>query len=212
VARSFVSIFAFASISFFAVGCATLFSDSYDNLTINSEPEGADVYWRGERIGRTPFTYQFKRQTAASYLEFAKRGYEDKKVSLNRTVAPVAWLNLGFLTVGTSSWGTDVSSGAMWEYKPKSYVAKLTASGREETWNENVMEFVIANESSLKKELARGSGESLKSLCSMLRKTPEKCQTFSTRAKQEKTLSSPNALEFYRALRAVDINLKEDNL
>lgn len=210
--RSIFLALCLATTSFAAIGCATLFSESYDSLTINSEPEGADVYWRGERIGRTPFTYQFKRQTAASYLEFAKKGYEDKKIDMRRTVTGAAWLNLGFLTVGTSSWGTDVSSGAMWEYAPKSYVAKLVPAGREETWNESVMEFVLANEPTLKKDIARGSGESLKSLCSMLKKNPERCQTFSTRAKQEKTLTSPNGLEFYRALRAVDIQLREDNL
>lgn len=204
------SIF-FALLTLGLVGCATLFSDAYDTMTITSEPEGADVYWRGERIGRTPLTYTFKRQTAASYLEFAKRGYADKKVDLVRTVAPATWLNIGFMPFSPSSVGTDISSGTMWEYRPKSYVAKLVPEGREETWNERVMEYVMANDANLKKEIARGSGETLKSFCSMIKKTPEKCQTFTTRVKQERALATENALEFYRALRAIDIEIKEDN-
>lgn len=208
--RTFILSLALVTASLGFVGCATIFGDSYDSMTINSEPEGADVYWRGEHIGRTPFTYQFKRQTAASYLQFAKAGYEDKRIDLQRKIAGAGWLNFGFLTASPSSWGTDVSSGAMWEYAPKSYVAKLSPQGRQEAWNESVMEYVLANETALKKEISRGSGESLSGLCKMIKMNPERCQTFASRAKAERTLGSENALEFYRALRAVDIKLREE--
>lgn len=204
------SIFALALV-LLATGCATIFSESYDTITVNSEPPGADVYWRGDHVGKTPFTFQFKRQTAASYLEFAKKGYADKRIDLGRKIAGAGWLNFGFLTLSPSSWGTDVSSGAMWEYAPKSYVAKLEPEGRQEVWNESVMEFVIANEQALKKDMARGSGESMKALCTMIKKTPEKCQTLSTRAKDEKAIAAENGLEFYRQLRAIDIEIREDN-
>ncbi|MES2962685.1 MAG: PEGA domain-containing protein [Bdellovibrionota bacterium] len=203
----FVSVLASALVS---SGCATLFSETSDTVTIDSEPAGADVYWRGDLIGRTPFTHVFKRQTAASYLEFAKKGYETRKVDLVRKVAGATWLNLGFTALSPSSVGTDVSSGQMWEYGPKAYVAKLSPQGRDETWNERVMEYVIANDAPLKKDLARGSGETMKAFCSLIKKTPEKCQTFTTRVKQERALETENALEFYRALRAVDIEIKED--
>ncbi len=209
--RAFIAAFCLLALGLGIGGCATIFGEQFDSMTLNSEPEGADVYWRGEHIGKTPFTYQMKRQTAASYLEFAKVGYEDKRIDLARKVEPTAWFNLGFLILAPSSVGTDVSTGAMWEYAPKSYVAKLMPAGRAEIWNERVMEFVIANEQVLKKELARGSGESLNSFCSMIKKTPEKCLTLTTRAKEDGALKSENGLTLYRALRAIDIEIKEDD-
>ena len=213
--RSFVFAAFVTSILVTLAGCATLFSDSTDTITINSEPSGADVYWRGDHIGRTPFTYVFKRQTAASYLEFAKKGYETKKVDLIRTIAGVTWLNIGLLPFSTSGVGTDVSSGKMWQYAPTSYVAHLEreeqAGAAQEIWNEKVMEYVLANEQALKNEISRGNGETLKGLCKLIHETPERCQTFETRAKGIKTLASENGLVFYRSLHGIAIEMREDD-
>ena len=47
------NFFALASLFLFT-SCATLFSDSSDKITIQSEPSGAEVLINGEARGKTP--------------------------------------------------------------------------------------------------------------------------------------------------------------
>ncbi|MBN4054486.1 PEGA domain-containing protein [Nitrospira defluvii] len=44
-------------------GCATLFSDRSDTLSIRSEPSGADIYLGAEKLGQAPLVRTFKRET-----------------------------------------------------------------------------------------------------------------------------------------------------
>ena len=43
-----------------ATGCATLFKSKTAVLQLNSDPEGADVYLNGNRIGRTPLPFKVR--------------------------------------------------------------------------------------------------------------------------------------------------------
>lgn len=46
--------------------CATIFSGSHDKITIDSEPQGAEIYFEGQNLGTTPQEVSIKRRF--SYL------------------------------------------------------------------------------------------------------------------------------------------------
>ena len=123
--------------------CATMFGDHADTISITSEPEGAEVYLRGELLGKTPLVTEISRRTEANFLTLTKQGYGDERVELQRKITGIAFLNFGYVltTSGASSWGTDISTGRMWEYAPKKYVVKLDAEAAG-LWNKSVFDFV----------------------------------------------------------------------
>jgi hypothetical protein len=55
----------FALVYFLIAGCATMFGPKTDKVTVNSEPEGAEVYFRGELLGKTPLETDLPRRSEA---------------------------------------------------------------------------------------------------------------------------------------------------
>jgi len=56
-------------------GCATIVSGTTQEVSFQSNPEGAKVTVSGRVIGKTPVTLQLKREKGQS-LAFEKEGYE----------------------------------------------------------------------------------------------------------------------------------------
>jgi len=108
--------------AFLLTSCATLFTGSTDNITINSEPEGAMILVEGIELGRTPATVTVKRpglgnKTVTLQLE----GYEDRVFILQKEFNVIALLNFG----GFVGWIVDIATGAVMKYNPKNYDMKL---------------------------------------------------------------------------------------
>ena len=58
------------------VGCATLFDQKEQSITINSDPQGADVYIDGIKEGQTPMTFKIGRNTFdKTYLTVKKDSF-----------------------------------------------------------------------------------------------------------------------------------------
>lgn len=56
-------------------GCATILAPSTHPLAISSEPDGAEVYLNGERVGVTPVRLDLKADKSYT-IEYRKEGYE----------------------------------------------------------------------------------------------------------------------------------------
>lgn len=184
-----------------------MFSVNSDPVMITSEPEGAEVYFSGRYLGKTPLNAEIPRQGNAPFVLFKKDGYDSKQIMLNRTVVGAAFMNFGFVTTtsGASSWGTDASTGRMWKISPDSYVVKLDKRTAE-TWNESVFDFVLVNSERLKRDFARRNGDSWRTLCSMLKKTTEQCARFGAEVIRAESglFATDDPLSFYRRLHASD--------
>ncbi|TAK03537.1 MAG: PEGA domain-containing protein [Candidatus Manganitrophaceae bacterium] len=203
------------SLLFFASGCATLFSEKEDIVTIKSEPPGADVYLGDRPLGTTPLTIPMKRSISMKRLNLRKEGYKTREVKLETTVAPVAFLNCAtcpffILTpFATSSWGTDITTGKMIRYDPTSYYIELESEAKAPEAGARARSdraaFVLYNIQGLKSDIARGEGEYLSAYYRLI-DNQESESVFLQRIRESAPalLSRPDAVDLH--------NDMEDNL
>lgn len=150
-------------------GCASMMAPSSDFVTINTVPQGAEVYLGDELLGKTPVTHVFKRQTfEKKTLSIRKKGYKTRELLLETALESTALLNLGFITTtsGVTSWGIDASSGNMIKYHPGSYLIDLEKEGEPSRQKEHasllLLRFVARNQAHLQSDIAFGDGEYLR--------------------------------------------------
>lgn len=150
-------------------GCATMLAPSSDNITIKTNPEGANVFDGANLIGKTPLTYNFKRETFdQKKLNIKMHGYKSQDIVLLRTIEKKALYNLVFITTtfGVTSWGIDAANGNMIKYSPDSYLIDLekTDSSSIEEGHTRIQRFrfVILNQDYFMQEIAYGGGEYLR--------------------------------------------------
>lgn len=146
----------------FVQSCATIFSDNSVEVTLNSEPEGASVYFEGQKIGTTPFTYTFDRDTFVTYrIRMSKEGYKSEYFRIRKTLNTVSILNL----TSVFSWATDALSGNMMEYRPRHYLIELQKKGVSSHSDQyhGIKSFVWSNQANILSDIARGEGDYLDS-------------------------------------------------
>jgi hypothetical protein len=193
-------------------GCATMFSREYDDLTIESNPPGAEVYLGAEHIGTTPFTKRFDRETFESpQITLRKNGYKPQTVTLQRTLEKTSLLNFGFFltTCGVTSWAIDAASGSMIRYAPDSYLIDLQRIGDEgsASWRRRhlTLAFVLSSQANLMKDISRGGGEYLEAYYH-LNFAPASMNSYpaflqAVRKESAALLTCTNGLELDRALK-----------
>lgn len=120
--RSLYCLFALLLTGMLASGCATVFTGTYDEVTIRSEPEGALIYIDGLEEGRTPATLDIKRP-GLSKTEVTLRldGYEPRTFVLRSEFNTVSVINLACILC----WAVDVATGAVTQYRPHGYDIEL---------------------------------------------------------------------------------------
>jgi hypothetical protein len=112
--RSFVLLAAFVGSALLLSGCATLFGGGgTEEVTIESNPEGANVYLRGELKGKTPLTTTVERDKT-HLLRFKKDGYGTESVTLRQEYR-VLWFIEGIFIVPLA---VDAYTGAIYRLKP----------------------------------------------------------------------------------------------
>lgn len=196
---------------FLSAGCATLFAERQDTITIKTEPEGAEVYLGVDLLGTTPLIHTFKRSTFEhKNLSIRKEGYKTREMLLSKTLEPVALLNIGFIiTWGASSWATDATTGAMLKYDPTSYYIDLEPVDRgpeaAEIDRRVRTRFVLFNHYRLKSDIARGEGEYVSAYYTLL-KSPEHYDAFLRRlhGAAPALLSQKDGVDFYQSLELID--------
>ena len=189
-------------------GCATLFADKTDTVTINSEPAGAEVYEGATLLGKTPLTHTFRRTSVAQRkLRIKATGYATHELGLSKDIEPVAFLNFGFIstTMGATSWGIDYSSGAMFRIEPSSYFVDLQAAGKKQSYRDRKrrerIQFVLRNRHSLSRDIAQGNGPYLTSYY-QLAETDASYDAFRTHVQHSAValLSEGDGIGLYRRL------------
>jgi hypothetical protein len=165
IGRSIVFFIAYVLLS----GCASMLAPNSDNITIKTNPEGADVYYGTHLLGKTPLTYSFHRDTfERKILNIRKKGYKNQELLLEKTLEGKALWNLAFFitTMGVTSWGIDAANGNMIKYSPDSYLIDLerddNSSRQKDHGHLQRLRFVASNQDNLKKDIAIGDGEYLR--------------------------------------------------
>ncbi len=115
--KKFLLALSFSISSLFA--SATLFHGSTQNISINSQPNGANVYVDGQLMGTTPVTLSLKKGKYST-IEIRNKCYKPVTLPLQKTFDPVAILDI-FWDLST----TDFITGNLWEYSPNHYFIKL---------------------------------------------------------------------------------------
>lgn len=189
-------------------GCATMFARSYDDITIQTEPPGVEVYQGVNRIGETPLTHRFNRNTFnRTTLNLRKKGYKTKELELGRALEEKSLFNFGFFltTGGATSWGIDALTGAMIRHQPDSYFIDLEPDSHPSSsgfLNRRQRAFlVLVHSDSLLREILAGSGEYLDAYFSLLNE-PTVHQDFlhKLRVHSDELLAQKDGYDLYRYL------------
>ena len=107
----------------FTSGCATIFTGSYDEVSIRSEPEGAVIYIDGLEGGRTPDTIYIKKPgLGKTEVTLRLDGYEPRTFVLRKEFNAISVINLACVVC----WIVDVATGAVTNYNPQGYDIELT--------------------------------------------------------------------------------------
>ncbi len=103
-----------------AFGSASIISGSNQNVTFNSNPEGATVMIDGVASCTTPCTVSLGKAKGEKTVSFKKEGYETFSMPMTTSYNGVALLNI-FWDLST----TDLITGAAWNYAPNNYFSEL---------------------------------------------------------------------------------------
>ncbi len=100
-----------------AVSCATIIHGSTQDIDVRSNPDEAEVWVDGARLGKTPTRLTLKRKT--SYMiKIVKEGYKDTEIKIDNSSS--AWLIGNIIFGGIIGCGVDLISGGAYDLKPES--------------------------------------------------------------------------------------------
>lgn len=105
----------------FGAGCATIFSGTKQEIRIDSDPRGAELFVNGQFAGYTPVSVEVARDEPTAFV-LKNEGYADTRVRIRRGVNWVVLTDAALLPlffIGAPIWGTiiDIRSGATRSYK-----------------------------------------------------------------------------------------------
>lgn len=106
-------------------GCATIFSGSYDEVDLSSEPTGAKILVNGKDEGNTPMTVRLKKSKEYT-IEFVKDGFQTKSLRMTYGLG-AGWLILDILS-GLVGIIVDAATGNWNSFDYDSYKAVLRAA------------------------------------------------------------------------------------
>ena len=149
------------SILILTSSCATIMTGKTQEVTFDSEPQGAEVTVNGRVIGKTPTTIQLDKKTDQS-VSFKLEGYKTQTRTLETKVS--AWFMGNIVLGGFIGSTTDGITGGMHEYSPNQYYITLSKYNNVSTTifgsdKAKVKEFIVVSYSSLKVDLSRGKGD-----------------------------------------------------
>ena len=102
------------AVALLASGCATIFKGQKEDVVVNTEPPGAEVYLDGQPHCKTPCTIPEVSTRRSHQIKVVKPGYQSLQAYLNRKVGWVwlipdlffgSWLAIGVDAI-TESWYT----------------------------------------------------------------------------------------------------------
>ncbi len=155
---------------FFASGCATIVSGTSQDVSFQSQPDGATVTLDDRAIGKTPVNVTIKKEDGQR-IKFDKPGYKQKEMRLETNLNPWFWGNVLFGGLVGST--TDGLSGAAREYQPNHYFVTLEPDDNNPLLSSvkkrmKVKEYIVMAYLNIKQDMSKGNGEYLESLLKLL--------------------------------------------
>jgi hypothetical protein len=109
------------SLAFSTTGCATIFTGTRQNVTINSMEPESEVYVNNAFKGKTPAKFKVNKKGKDEIITVKKEGYVSQDLKVQKGFNAVAILNL----LNPIAWGIDLLTGAVNRVAPNEYTIKL---------------------------------------------------------------------------------------
>lgn len=167
--------------SCFLGGCAAVVNGPTQEITFNSQPEGANVDFNGKVVGKTPLTMKLERKPLADSPDpkftFTKDGYENVTIPITKKGCTGCVVGNGFLMVPTgilpgltTTAIIEGSTGAYVEYSLNEYYALLLPKGDivNISQPDTIKQYIVTNYGYLKRELEEKPGVYVDALLSLL--------------------------------------------
>ncbi|SCY08623.1 PEGA domain-containing protein [Thiohalorhabdus denitrificans] len=126
-------------------GCASIVSGRNEQVSFESEPEGAKVEVDGRTLGRTPLTANLEKDSG-QIIKVSKEGYETETMELDTSVNP--WFFGNVILGGLPGSTTDAATGSIYEYKQNHYLVTLNEKGTTEgvaSDGQKIKKYVLLN-------------------------------------------------------------------
>lgn len=173
---------------FFVTGCSTFISGRQQEMSFQSTPEGATVAVNGRILGKAPLTVQLDKKKDQT-LTFSMDGYKTVTMPLTTTLNSWFWGNI--LIGGLFGSTTDNYTGAMNEYAPTQYMVNLVPENTSrleihtvQSQQDKVRVFVLLRYKNIVADIAKGGGDDLNSLLTLLGAPKDKQQVALLNIKQ----------------------------
>jgi len=204
---AWLTLFVAVPLSF--IGCSTIMTGTTQEVSFNSNPDGARVTVGGRILGNTPFSASLKKRQGQE-IEFEKEGYKPLKMELETRMNSWFWGNI--VLGGFFGSTTDGVSGSVHEYSPHQYHVSLQPLGGNDVVSPVVMgqrekarEYILSSYKDIVNDLNKGSGPNLDSLIQMLN-IPSADKNSAVKKIQGLSTAYENVLEF--ANHTIEIYLK----
>lgn len=159
-------------------GCASIMSESHQQVVINSQPSKADVYVDGAMVGTTPCSVRLIRAKQHPQIEIKKEGYETTPLFFTSKYNPWVFGNFFLGYCSTTGFLVDMNSNKAVMYWPDTFLVSLPPhegatleqlSGAEQQRQKSkIVRFVATNYDDLVLQISRGSGDHLNALFDLL--------------------------------------------
>jgi hypothetical protein len=116
-------------------GCAALFGSSQKDFDFHTNPQGADVFLDGNRLGTTPLQVNLSNHKQYTFV-FKKTGYKETSCTLSKGTGG-GWVVLDVLgglaplvvDAATNSWSQTKGHSCLAQLEPESYSAVAPEAG-----------------------------------------------------------------------------------
>ncbi len=120
--KKVVSVFLLFSFIFLISSCATLFKGTTEEVNFNSDPQRAEVWVNGIKMGETPVALKLESKKTYA-IEFKKEGFEPRTYTITNHVG-AGWVILDVLA-GLVGVIVDAATGAWYSLDQKNVNAVL---------------------------------------------------------------------------------------
>jgi len=114
--RKRIALLMLSVIPILSSSCATIMHGNSQEISINSEPEGATVYVDGQERGKTPLSLLLSRKKERYIVVIKKECYLPKTVEINRAISGSVAGNI--IAGGIIGGVIDVASGSAYKLVP----------------------------------------------------------------------------------------------
>lgn len=201
--RTVCVLVAFA-VMVFSSGCASIISGKTQNINLQSDPSGAAVLVDGVQMGLTPLSTVIVRRDN-TIVEFKKPGYEDAKMPLRTGLNPWMGANVIWSYFSTTGTTIDYATGSAYAFDRDNYYINLKplVNGPRASLEEQseVTRYILINYNDVSAQLAKGQGDNLTALLSLL-KVPDEQRSVAIAAIKDAWVKNTNPVDFAKSIEA----------